>query len=167
MSSLSPRARISAIAAVEKNGRGIGKNGNLLWRIPDDLARFKTLTMGHPIVMGRKTFASIGRVLPGRTHIVVSQSTTTIPGCVVVRSVPEALAYAKKIDTEEIFLIGGTSIFTEGLPHTDRLYLSVIDAHTPDADTFFPDYSLFTREISRQIHSESTPPHTFTILERQ
>ncbi len=142
-------ARISIIVAVGKN-RAIGKKNTLLWRISDDLKRFKTLTMGHPIIMGRKTFESIGRALPGRTNIVITRNTTwSAPDCVAVHSLSEAFEFARTKDSEEIFVIGGGEIYKEALRHADRLYLTLIDDAT-DGDVHFPDYSDFTKVISEE-----------------
>lgn len=131
---------LSAIAALGKH-RELGKNNELIWRISADLQRVKTLTTGHPIIMGRKTYESIGRPLPNRTNIVISRNTGyRADGCLVVDSLQTALARAKAIEREEIFIFGGAAIYELALPVTDRLYLTVIDAIDPEADTFFPPY---------------------------
>jgi len=144
-----PQPTISAIAAIGKN-RELGKNNDLIWRIPADLARVRQLTTGHPIIMGRKTYESIGRPLPNRTNIVISRDTAyKALGCVTVRLLDEALQYAGQIDDQEIFIFGGAAIYELALPYTDKLYLTVIDATDPDADTFFPDYSNHFVEIER------------------
>src|SRR3989338_10723261 len=136
---------VSAIAAIGKN-RELGKRSDLIWRIPDDLKRLKALTTGHVVIMGRKTYESIGRPLPNRTNIIVTRNPDfTAPGCLVATSVPDALDLAREHETEEIFILGGAEIYTQALPFTDRLYLTIVDATDPEADTFFPDYSEFTK----------------------
>ncbi len=157
--------RVSIIAAVGKN-RELGKQNELIWRISDDLKRFRALTTGHPIIMGRKTYESIGRPLPDRTNIIVTRGDSPIPGCVVAHSLDEALEVGKSIDSEEMFIIGGAQIYAEALSRTNRLYLTLIGESDADADTFFPDYADFTREIAREDHPETTPPFSWVTLER-
>jgi dihydrofolate reductase len=133
-------ARISIIAAIGKN-RELGKGGELVWRIPDDLRRFKSLTTGHPIIMGRKTFDSIGRALPERTNIVVTRDEAWQKGgAFKASSIEQALELAKQsAGSDEIFIIGGGEIYKQSLPFADRLCLTLIDA-SKDADAFFPEY---------------------------
>jgi dihydrofolate reductase len=157
-------ARVSIIAAIGEN-RELGKGNELLWRISPDLKRVKALTMGHPLIMGRKTYESIGHPLPGRTNIVVTRSQMCIEGCLVFDSFEKALEAAQAIDSEEIFIFGGASIYEFALPHTDRLYLTLIHDTRPDADVFFPAYSDFTKEISREQHPEHVPPFEWITLE--
>lgn len=159
--------RISAIAAISKD-RGIGFENHLLFHIPGELPRFKRITMGHPVIVGRKTKESIGRPLPGRTNIVISRSLNISPAepYIFVTSLKEALEQAKKTEgSDEIFILGGGQIFQEALPQIDRLYLTVIDAKVP-ADTFFPDYSEFTKVIEKQEKSDWKYPYTFLTLQR-
>ena len=128
---------ISMIAAVGKN-RELGKGNELIWRISEDLKFFKATTMGHPIIMGRKTFESLPKALPGRKNIVITfNKTYTAEGAVVVHSVEEAVAAA---DTDEAFIIGGESIYKAFLPVCDKMYLTLIDGEDKDADAFFPEY---------------------------
>jgi len=143
-----PRPLVSLIAAVARDG-GIGRSGQLLVRLPDDLPRLKRITMGSPIVMGRKTWDSIGRALPGRTNIVVTRDPAFgAPGGEVVASLDAALARAG--DAPRAFVIGGAEIYALALPLADELLLTEIDAVFP-ADTFFPpwDKSRFA-ETSRE-----------------
>lgn len=121
------KPRISIIAAVGQN-RELGKKNELIWRIGADLKRVKELTMGHPIIMGWNTYQSIGRPLPGRTNIVISMTPAEIAECVVVTSLEEALARAREIEKEEIFIFGGASVYRESIALTDRLYLTRIEA---------------------------------------
>ncbi len=133
---------ISVIVAHDKK-RGIGKDNSLPWagKIPRDMARFKELTTGHPIIMGRKTFESIGRALPNRMNIVVTRNKEwSANGVWHVHSIEEALLEAKNNASgcEEIFIIGGTQLFTQALPFADRLYVTEIN-ETFACDTFFPE----------------------------
>ncbi len=159
------KARVSAVAAIGKN-RELGKENALLWRIPEDLKRVKALTMGHPLIMGRKTYESIGKPLPGRTIIVVSRTAGDIAGCIVKPSVEEALAYAHDIEKEEIFIFGGSQIYEAALPYTDRLCLTVVDAEDKDADVYFPDYTEFSVVIKKEQVPEGVPAHALLVLER-
>lgn len=144
-----PEPRISAIAAIGKN-RELGTKNQLSWRIPDDFKRVKELTMGHPLIMGRKTHESIGRALPGRTNIVVTREPDyRADGCIVTHSIEEALRTAREIDSQEIFIFGGAEIYKLAMPHTDRLYLTMIDAENPDADAFFPEYADDFKAVTR------------------
>ena len=160
------KARVSSYAAISKKARAIGSKNGLLWKIEGDLPRFKKLTTGHPIIMGRKTYESIGRPLPNRTNIVITRNPDFKPdGVVVVPSIDEALKAAIENDGEEIFVIGGGKIYKEALPFVDRLYLTIVHDE-PKADTFFPDYSEFKKEIFREEHPEHNPPFTYITLEK-
>jgi dihydrofolate reductase len=144
---------ISLIAAIQKKDRGIGLGNELLFRISDDLKRFKALTSGHPIIMGRKTFDSIGsKPLPNRTNIVVTRQELSQEGVVFVHSLEEALEKAKSID-ENIFVIGGAEIYKQTLPFADRIELTIVNSDVP-ADTFFPEYSEFVKEIQKENRSD-------------
>ncbi len=157
--------RISMIAAIGKN-RELGKQGQLVWRISEDLKRVKALTTGHPIIMGRKTYESIGHPLPNRTNIVVSRTQAVIDGCTVTETFEQAVEVAREIEEEEIFIFGGSQLFEVGIMFAHRLYLTVIDAENPNADVFFPDYSDFKTIISSEPHPEHVPPYTYITLER-
>ncbi|MCC7475434.1 MAG: dihydrofolate reductase [Pirellulales bacterium] len=136
--------RISIIVAVAENGV-IGRGGELPWRLSADLKRFKQLTMGHTIIMGRRTWESIGRPLPGRRTVVVSRQ----PGyevndevgdaVAVATSLPNALKLAEQAGDTEAFIVGGAEMYGEGLPRADRLYLTRVQARV-DGDTLFPSY---------------------------
>lgn len=132
---------ISIIAAVAKN-RAIGRGGHLLWQIQSELQRFKLLTMGKPVIMGRKTFESIGKPLAERPNIVLTRDTQFAPeGVIVVHSFDEAIAKATPFAVAgqgEIMIIGGATIYEEALPRADKLYLTEVD-DTPDGDAFFPE----------------------------
>lgn len=123
------------VAMGEKNG--IGFNNRLLWHLPKDLKHFKEITSGHPVIMGRKTYESIGKPLPNRTNIVVSRKTDWFEeGILIVGSIKEAVKFAKKID-EEIFIIGGGKIYEQTMDIVDRLELTLVKAEL-EADTYFP-----------------------------
>lgn len=160
---------VSLIAAIGARDRALGKGGDLLWRIPGDLQRFKALTTGHPVVMGRKTWESLPekfRPLPARTNIVITRDTSyAAPGAEVVPSFEAALAKAKQAEgAEEIFVIGGGEIYTLALPFATRLYLTLVEA-SAEADTFFPEYTEEFRVVSEE-RGESDLPHVFQTLER-
>ncbi len=137
---------IHLIAAVARNGV-IGFNGQIPWRLPEDLRHFQELTMGHTVIMGRRTYESIGRPLPGRQNVVVSSTLTDLEGYVVARSLQEALALA---DRQEIFIIGGARLYREALPLAEQLDLTVVELE-PVGDTWFPevDWSQFA-EVCRE-----------------
>ena len=127
---------ISLIVAMGKN-REIGKENQLLWHLPKDLKHFKDLTSGHPIIMGRKTYESIGKPLPNRTNIVISRRNDWFEeGILIVGSIKEAVKFAKKID-EEVFILGGGNIYEQTIDLADKLEVTLVDA-VLDADTFFP-----------------------------
>lgn len=161
--------RLSAIAALGKD-RAIGSKSQLLWNLPEDLKRFKTLTTGHPVIMGRKTWESIPpkfRPLPGRTNIVITKNNAyEAPGAVIANSFESARATAEQAaGAEETFVIGGGEIYEEALPHVSRLYLTLVD-DDKDGDTFFPSYEEeFTKVISEEV-GEGEPLHRFVTLER-
>ncbi len=128
---------VSLIVAMEQSG-GIGKQGQIPWRLPDDLKLFKQITMGHHLVVGRVTYESIGRALPGRHMLVVTrQPDYPAPGCVVVHSLEEALAVARHAGEEEVFIGGGAQIYQQALPLALRLYLTRVHAKVA-SDAFFP-----------------------------
>ena len=129
--------------------RVIGAGNRIPWHLPSELKLFKSLTMGHHIVMGRKTYESINRLLPGRTTVIVThQPGYTVPGAIVAHSVKEALDACAGDD--ECFVIGGAELFRETLPVADRIHLTVVDAE-PAGDTFMPDFDMSAwRETSSQ-----------------
>lgn len=134
------KTKISLIAAVA-NDRGIGKNNKLLFDIPEDLKYFRDKTSDHTVIMGYNTYKSIGRALPNRKNIVLSRQLLKLMDAITVKSIEEAL---KKVEgEEEVFIIGGASIYEQFLPFADKLYLTLVDTTDSDADTFFPDYSDF------------------------
>ena len=173
---------INIIAAIDSKN-GIGKNGQLLFKIPEDFKRMKNLSMGHPIVMGRKTYESIGRVLPGRTNIIITHDENyTVDGGVVVHSLEEALDAARKSpgadeifisrehkrsgkEDPEIFIFGGGEIFKQVIHKVDRIYLTKVEGDF-NADTFFPDYSDFKKIIKEESGQFENLKYKFLNLER-
>lgn len=153
---------ISIICAITKN-RAIGKNKDLLFKIKADLIRFKNLTTGHPIIMGRKTYESIGRPLPNRINIVISRDLNLkVENVDVLPSIDKALEKYK--DEKEIFIIGGGQIYTQAIDKADKLYLTLIDIEVKDADTFFPEYSQFSKCIFSESGEENGVKYSFLEL---
>lgn len=156
---------ISIIVAVGKN-RAIGRKNQLLWNIPEDMQHFKKITSGHTVIMGDRTFQSIGKPLPNRKNIVVTlDKTFEAPGCEIRYSLEEVLGEYKNSD-EEVFVIGGGIIYKLSLPFADKLYLTVVDDAPEDADTFFPDYSEFKNVVSKIDSGEGKFQYSFLELTR-
>ncbi|WP_448565609.1 type 3 dihydrofolate reductase [Thalassotalea ganghwensis] len=141
---------ILSMIVAHADNRIIGKDNDMPWHLPADLAYFKKTTLGKPVIMGRKTYESIGRALPGRLNIVISRDMNyQAPGVTVVSSVENALAQAGNVD--EVMVIGGGAIYQHCLPFADRLYITHIDASI-DGDTQFPDYD--TKTVWQKVSSE-------------
>ena len=160
--------QISIVAALADDYL-IGSNNKVPWQIPADLQHFKKLTYGKPIIMGRKTYASIGKPLPGRKNIVISRNKEfECAGCEVYDSLPKALAAAK--DCAEVMVIGGTEIFKQALPLADKMYLTLVH-DTFTGDTYFPKWNPDKwQEIERKdfaADEKNTYPYSFIILERK
>lgn len=157
---------ISIIVAVAKNGV-IGDKNSLLWHISEDMRFFRQTTSGHPVIMGRKTYESLGRPLPNRTNVVISRTISHIEGCTVVRSLEEAVAMFPS--DEEVFIIGGAQIYALALKVADRFYLTRVE-HEYEGDTSFPEWDEQQwRLTSRQAFEcgEKYPhPFAFEIYER-
>ncbi|GLI37443.1 dihydrofolate reductase [Geobacter hydrogenophilus] len=154
---------VTVIAAMAEN-RVIGKEGAMPWHLPDDLARFKAITMGHPVIMGRKTFEAIGRPLPGRLNIVLTRQEGYAPaGAAVARTLAEALALAGPVG--EVFICGGGQVYREALPLADRIHLTVIH-HAFGGDTTFPELPADFEETSRE-EGKGEPSHSFVTFERR
>ena len=155
---------ISMIVAVARNGV-IGHANDLIWHISEDLRRFKAITTGHPVIMGRKTFESIGRPLPGRTNVVISRNENFRPeGCLVVDSFEKAVAMFPP--DEEAFVIGGAQVYAQALPIADRLYLTEIEADY-EGDTRFPDWdrSAWTLSSEHRFPPGERFEHPFAFLD--
>ena len=165
--------RLSLIAAVADNGT-IGRDGGLPWRLSNDLRYFRATTMGKPVIMGRKTYESIGKPLPGRPNVVVTRNADFAPEGVTVAAdlnaaIAAAEALAKEAGVEEILVIGGGALYDAALSRADRLYLTEVHAEI-EGDVHFPDlYRNEWREISRVSHpagEKDEHPHSFVVLER-
>jgi len=158
------------IAAIGERTRALGKDNDLLFKIPKDLERFREITKGHPIIMGRKTWESLPpgrRPLPDRPNIVITrQADYQALGAILVPSMEEAIEKAKAAKgNDEIFIIGGGEIYTEGLPHAERLYLTLVDDDT-EGDVRFPDYAQFTKIIEQEEHEHEGTKFKYITLEK-
>lgn len=131
------KIELSIIASITEN-LGLGRNNDLILKIPEDLKYFKKTTFGHPIIMGRKTLESIGRILPGRKNIVITSGNITIPGVIICHSLEDAITEAAK-ENKEIFVIGGSSVYEQSIHLADKLYLTEITIEKA-ADTYFPQF---------------------------
>jgi dihydrofolate reductase len=157
--------RLTLVVAYARN-RVIGRDNALPWKLPGDLAHFKRTTLGHPIVMGRKTWESLGRPLPGRTNVVITRNADYVAeGAVVVPDIDAALRAAG--DTDEVFIIGGAQVFGAVLDHADRVIATEIKAEV-EGDSWFPYLPSFRwREISREPQAEENGyAYDFVIYER-
>ena len=162
------RSRVSIIVAMAKN-RVIGNANRIPWRLPNELSLFKKLTMGHHIVMGRKTFESIGRLLPGRTTVIVTrQPDYRFEGATVVHSLDDALTAAG--NDEEVFVIGGAELYRAALPLANRIYLTTVNA-APDGDTHMPEFDAADwREVSSDsfgADERHAHDYRFAVLDRK
>lgn len=159
--------RLSIIVAMGKN-RVIGAKGAIPWRLPNELQLFKRVTMDHHIIMGRKTWESIGRLLPGRTTVIVTrQKNYAVPGAIIVNSLSDAIVQCAADD--EAFVVGGGELYREALPKVDRLYLTEVDAN-PQGDTRMPDINMAEwRKVSSEHHA-ADPKHAhdyvFSVYDR-
>jgi dihydrofolate reductase len=159
---------ISLIAAIGKN-RVIGKNNSLPWKLPADMKRFRELTTGKPIIMGRKTFESIGKPLPNRTNIIITHDQNyKAEGCIIAHSIEEALKAAES--NKEVMIIGGSQIYKEFLPKANKMYLTLIDADF-DGNAYFPEYKVEEwKETAYEEHErdkDNQYSYTFVVLTRK
>ncbi len=158
--------KVSLIVGVARNGV-IGRDGDLPWRLPDDLAQFKRRTMGHHLLMGRRTFMSLPGVLPGRPHVVLSRDpayTVAADGVVVVPSLQAGLAVARDAGDEEAFVIGGGAVYRAALPIADRVYLTHVDADVEGDVTFDPLESAVWTVVEREDHpADARHAHAFSV----
>lgn len=157
--------RITIVVAAAENG-AIGKGGRLPWDLPNDLQQFRALTKGKPIIMGRKTYDSIGRPLPGRENIVITRDRALmLNGCTVVNGLDEAIEHCRKNGEKEACVIGGADIYRQALPLADRVYLTRVHAAIDAADAFFHLPLEEWEEVSREEHlSDDRHRHDFTFL---
>lgn len=158
---------VSIVVAIAKNN-AIGKDNKLLWHLPKDLKHFKDITSGHTIIMGRKTYESVGKPLPNRRNIIITRQNISIDGCEVVNSINEAL----KLGTEEdeVFIVGGAEIYKQAMALTDRIYLTIVHQEF-DGDTYFPEIKEnIWKETERQDHDPDEKhlfPYSFITLDRR
>jgi dihydrofolate reductase len=160
---------ISFVVAAASNN-GIGKDGKLPWHLPNDMKFFKNTTWGMPVVMGRKTFESLGKVLPGRKNIVITrQANWKVEGTVAVKSIEDALFLAKEADVKEVMVIGGGEIFRSLFDKAKRIYLTRVEAD-PEADTFFPSIDpsqwFLVSQQNHEADEKNAYNHSFQIWER-
>ena len=160
---------LSIIACISKMHRAIGYKNRLLYAIPSDMTRFRMLTTGHTIIMGRKTFESLPNgALPNRRNIVISKTREQIAGCEVFASLEEALEARKEAAEDECFIIGGASIYEQALPFADKLYLTIVEKEPEHADTFFPEINPAEWEVKeKEMRNENGLPFTFLTLYRK
>ena len=160
---------LNIIACISKKHRAIGYQNRLLYAIPSDMTRFRMLTTGHTIIMGRKTFESLPNgALPNRHNIVISKTREQITGCEVFASLEEALAGRKETASDECFIIGGASIYEQALPFADKLYLTIVEKEPEHADTFFPEINPAEWEVTeKEMRNENGLPFTFLTLYRK
>lgn len=161
------QTRISIITAISQN-YVIGKDNKLPWNIPQDLRRFRDLTKFHPVIMGRKTYESIGKPLPNRKNIVVTRDVNSFQiekDVILLDNLTNSIEVAKEIDTDEIFIIGGSSIYKQSLGLVDRIYLTLIHK-IYEGDSYFPDYSEFDVVVEKETHTHNSINYTFYTLDR-
>nr|AIA18192.1 Dihydrofolate reductase [uncultured bacterium]AIA18200.1 Dihydrofolate reductase [uncultured bacterium] len=149
---------VSIVVAIAQNN-AIGKDNKLLWHLPKDLKHFKEITSGHTIIMGRKTYESVGKPLPNRRNIIITRQNITIDGCEVVNSLPDALKLADGV--HEVFIVGGAEIYKQAMQLTDRIYLTIVHENF-DGDTYFPEIKEdIWKETEREDH-QSDEKHAFS-----
>jgi dihydrofolate reductase len=158
---------VTAVVATSEN-HAIGKDNKLLWYLPADLKHFKQITTGHTVIMGRKTYDSVGKPLPNRRNIIITRQAIEIPGCEVVNSIQAALALCK--DEPEVFIVGGADIYKQAMHLTNRIYLSIVHKQF-EADSFFPEINKDEwKEVSREDYQpdeKNLYAYSFITLERE
>jgi len=157
---------VSSVVAISEN-HVIGKDNKLLWYLPNDLKHFKNITTGHTVIMGRKTYDSVGKPLPRRRNIIITRQNITVEGCEVVNSIEAALALCKGED--EVFIVGGAEIYRQAMHLTDRIYLTIVHQQF-EGDSFFPeiDKSVW-HEVSREDYEpdeKNSLPYSFITYEK-
>jgi len=157
---------ISIVVAISEN-RAIGKDNKLLWYLPNDLKHFKAITTGHTVIMGRKTYESVGKPLPNRRNIIITRQDIKIEGCEVVNSIKAALELCRT--EREVFIVGGAEIYKQSLHLTDRIYLTVVHKQF-EGDSFFPEIKKTDWvQVSREDHQpdeKNSLPYSFITYER-
>jgi|ERR1700743_894017 len=158
---------VSIVVAISEN-HVIGKDNKLLWYLPNDLKHFKDITTGHTVIMGRKTYESVGKPLPNRRNIVITRQNITIEGCEVVNSIEAALALCS--DEAEVFIVGGAEIYRQSLHLTDRIYLTIVHKQF-DGDSYFPEIEANEwKETAREDYEpdiKNNLPYSFITFEQQ
>jgi dihydrofolate reductase len=158
---------VTIVVAISENN-AIGKNNQLLWYLPADLKHFKNITTGHTVIMGRKTYDSVGKPLPNRRNIIITRQNITIEGCEIVKSIEDALVLSA--GEEEVFIVGGAEIYKQSIHLTDRIYLTIVHQKF-DADSFFPEINYAEwRETEREDHQadeKNKLPYSFITLDRR
>lgn len=158
---------VSIVVAIGEN-YAIGKNNQLLWHLPADLKHFKQITTGHTVIMGRKTYDSVGKPLPNRRNIIITRQDITIEGCEVVKSIEDALALCA--GEEEVFIIGGAEIYKQSIHLADRIYLTIVHQKF-DGDSYFPEINyeqwIETTREDHQPDEKNKLPYSFITLERR
>ena len=158
--------KLSLIVAVAENGV-IGHHNQLIWHLPNDLKQFKRLTTGHCIIMGRKTFESIGKPLPNRTSIIISRNPDfQIEGCITVDSLENAIKKAQELENEETFVIGGAEIYRLSLPKVNKIYLTEVH-HAFEGDTFFPviDKTVWQETYREDFETDEKHSYKYSFVE--
>ena len=159
--------KISIIVAIAEN-HAIGKDNKLLWYLPNDLKHFKTITSGHTVIMGRKTYDSVGKPLPNRRNIVITRKQLDIPGCEVVNSLEQAIELCKT--EHEVFIVGGAEIYRQAMALTNKIYLTIVH-QTFEGDTYFPDIEeniwVETEREDYQPDEKNKLPYSFITLDRR
>ena len=158
---------VTIVVAIAENN-AIGKDNKLLWYLPNDLKHFKEITTGGTVIMGRKTYESVGKPLPKRRNIIITRQNITIEGCEVVNSIEAALALCKT--EKEVFIVGGAEIYKQAMPLTDRIYLTIVHSKF-EADSFFPviksdEWSEVFHE-RHEVDEKNNIPYSFITLERR
>ena len=163
MSEGSPLPAVQIVAAVAENGV-IGVEGGLPWKLPNDLKRFKQLTWGHPILMGRRTWESIGKPLPGRRSLVITRATLDVPGVETAPSLPAALEACR--GTATVFVIGGARLYAEALPLARILHLTIVHG-SPPGDTWFPEFDPAAWRVVEETTHPSDARHAYAYTFRE
>lgn len=150
---------VTLIAAAAENN-ALGKDNQMIWHLPDDFKRFKQLTSGHYVIMGRKTFDSLPGILPNRTHVIITrQNDYTAENCIVVNSVEEALKACPQ--DEEVFIIGGGEIYKQSMALADKIELTRVHGISPEADAFFPEINLSIWTLKEAVYHPKDEKHKF------
>jgi len=156
--------QVNIIASIGEN-RALGKKNQLLWHISEDLKRFKKITLGHPIIMGRKTYESIGRPLPGRLNIIITRNLKYQPqGVTVCNSVEQALKTASQKKYKKVFIIGGGEIYKQTIDMADKLYLTIVDGNF-EADIFFPEYEEKFQLVEKTAATDTNSSYKYVFTE--